>query len=70
MGNSWSPVAMMNFPHGRTAAVGVINDKIYVAGGMGTGMKQRELEVFDPADQYLDESCPDVVWREIIAPAA
>lgn len=48
VGNSWSQVATMNFPHGRTAAVGVINDKIYVAGGMGTGMTQRELEVFDP----------------------
>jgi len=46
--NTWSPVASMNFQHGGTAAVGVINDKIYVAGGSGGGMQQRELEVYDP----------------------
>ena len=46
--NIWSPVAPMNFQHGETAAVGVINDKIYVAGGAGGGMQQRELEVYDP----------------------
>lgn len=34
--NSWSEVASMNFQHGNTAAVAVINDKIYVAGGTGT----------------------------------
>jgi N-acetylneuraminic acid mutarotase len=46
--NTWSPVASMNFQHGGTAAVGVINNKIYVAGGTGGGMQQRELEVYDP----------------------
>lgn len=43
----WSEVAPMNFMHGGTAAVGVFNDKIYVAGG--TGGSQTELEVYDPA---------------------
>lgn len=47
--DSWKPIASMNFPHGSTPAVGVINDKIYVAGGNGLGMTQRELEVYDPA---------------------
>jgi N-acetylneuraminic acid mutarotase len=46
--DSWSEVASMHFTHGRTAAVGVINDKIYVAGGKGAGMTQREVEVYDP----------------------
>ncbi|MGI8601367.1 MAG: Kelch repeat-containing protein [Verrucomicrobiales bacterium] len=36
----------MNFEHGGTAAVGVIGDKIYVAGGAGASMRQ--LEVYDP----------------------
>lgn len=47
--NSWSEVAPMRFQHGNTAAVGVINDKIYVAGGTGSNMNQTELEVYDPA---------------------
>jgi N-acetylneuraminic acid mutarotase len=37
----------MTLEHGNTAAVAVINNKIYVAGG--TGGTQRELEVYDPA---------------------
>jgi Kelch motif len=44
--DSWAPVAAMNFEHGGTAAVGVIGDKIYVAGGAGASMRQ--LEVYDP----------------------
>jgi uncharacterized protein (TIGR03437 family) len=47
--NSWSDVAPMIFQHGNTPAVGVINDKIYVAGGSGPGMNQNEMEVYDPA---------------------
>ena len=47
-GNSWSEVASMNFEHGNTAAVAVINNKIYVAGGTGPGATQREVEVYDP----------------------
>jgi N-acetylneuraminic acid mutarotase len=45
-GDSWTDVAPMNVAHGNTAAVGVFNDKIYVAGG--TGGTQTELEVYDP----------------------
>jgi uncharacterized protein (TIGR03437 family) len=47
--NSWSDVAPMRFQHANTAAVGVINDRIYVAGGNGPNMNQTELEVYDPA---------------------
>lgn len=47
--NSWSDVAAMRFQHHNTPAVGVINDKIYVAGGNGPNMNQTELEVYDPA---------------------
>jgi len=47
--NSWSDVAPMRFQHANTAAVGVISDKIYVAGGNGPNMNQTELEVYDPA---------------------
>ena len=63
IGNSWAQVATMNFPHGRTAAVGVINDKIYVAGGMGVGMTQRELEVFDPLTNTWTNRAPMSVGR-------
>src|SRR6188768_972197 len=45
--NSWSEVASMHFEHGNTAAVAVINSRIYVAGGTGTGVTQREVEMYD-----------------------
>ncbi len=47
--NTWSDVAQMRFMHGNTPAVGVINDRIYVAGGTGQGMNQSEAEFYDPA---------------------
>ncbi len=46
--NQWSEVASMNFRHGNTPAVAVIDGKIYVAGGDGPGMTQREVEVYNP----------------------
>ena len=45
--NSWVARASSHYVHRGTAAVGVINDRIYVAGGEGTP-SQRELEVYDP----------------------
>ena len=45
--NSWVARASSHYVHSRTAAVGVIDNKIYVAGGMGTP-SQRELEMYDP----------------------
>jgi uncharacterized protein (TIGR03437 family) len=47
--NSWSDVAPMRFQHANTAAVAVIDERIYVAGGNGPNMNQTELEVYDPA---------------------
>lgn len=61
--NVWSPVATMNFQHADTAAVGVINNKIYVAGGVNPGMQQRELEVYDPAANTWTILAPMSVGR-------
>lgn len=61
--NVWLPVAPMNFQHGETAAVGVIDNKIYVAGGAGGGMQQRELEVYDPAANTWTNLAPMTVPR-------
>ncbi len=47
--DSWSPVASMHYRHGNTPAVAVIDGKIYVAGGNGPGMMQKEVEVYDPS---------------------
>ncbi len=55
LNDSWSEVASMLLYHALTPAVGVFNDKIYVAGGSSTGIggygntKQNALEVYDPA---------------------
>jgi len=61
--DAWSPIASMNFQHGSTAAVGVINDKIYVAGGAGGGMQQNEVEVYDPAANTWTNLAPMSVPR-------
>jgi N-acetylneuraminic acid mutarotase len=45
--NSWSARASSHYVHSNTAAVGVIDNKIYVAGGTNTP-SERELEVYDP----------------------
>ena len=47
--NSWSLVAQMQSAHGGTPAVGVINDKIYCAGGTSGATTHGVLEIFDPA---------------------
>jgi N-acetylneuraminic acid mutarotase len=51
LNDSWSEVASMLFFHVLTPAVGVFNDKIYVAGGVNGGVgnsKQNQVEVYDP----------------------
>ena len=50
--DTWATRAPSHFQHGGTAAVGVINDKIYVAGGNGGAMMQNEFEVFDPVNNH------------------
>jgi len=60
--NSWSARRSSHNVHGGTAAVGVINDKIYVAGGTGTP-SQRELEVYDPVANTWTVKAPMSVPR-------
>ncbi len=60
--NSWSAVASTHYVHSRTAAVGVINNKIYVAGGQGTP-SERELEVYDPVVNTWTVKAPMSVPR-------
>jgi len=47
--NVWTEVASSTFVHGGTPAAGIIDSRIYVAGGSGGGMAGNELEVYDPA---------------------
>lgn len=61
-GNSWVSRAFSHYVHGQTAAVGVIDDKIYVAGGTGTP-SQRELEVYDPVANTWTIKTPMSVGR-------
>jgi N-acetylneuraminic acid mutarotase len=61
-GNSWASRASSHYVHGGTAAVGVINDKIYVAGGTGTPT-QRELEVYDPVANTWTVKAPMSIAR-------
>ena len=60
--NSWVARASSHYVHSRTAAVGVIDDKIYVAGGGGTP-SQRELEVYDPVANTWTVKAPMRVPR-------
>jgi N-acetylneuraminic acid mutarotase len=60
--NSWSARASSHYAHSFTAAVGVIDDKIYVAGGAGTP-NQRELEVYDPVANTWTIKAPMSVAR-------
>ena len=60
--NSWAAVASAHYAHGGTAAVGVIDDKIYVAGGTGTP-SQRELEVYNPVTNRWTVKAPMSVPR-------
>lgn len=61
--NQWTDVAPMRFQHANTAAVGVINNRIYVAGGNGPNMNQTELEVYDPAQNTWTLLAPMSVPR-------
>jgi N-acetylneuraminic acid mutarotase len=60
--NSWVARASSHYVHRGTAAVGVINGKIYVAGGEGTP-SQRELEVYDPVANTWTVKAPMSVPR-------
>jgi N-acetylneuraminic acid mutarotase len=59
--DSWMDVVPMHFAHSGTAAVGVFNNKIYIAGG--TGGTQTELEVYDPVANNWTTLAPMSVPR-------
>lgn len=61
--NTWLQGPSMHYAHGGSAAVAVINDKLYVAGGYGKGMKENEVEVFDPATGTWTVLAPMQVGR-------
>jgi N-acetylneuraminic acid mutarotase len=61
-GNSWAASASSHYVHNQTAAVGVIDNKIYVAGGTGTP-SERELEVYDPVANTWTVKAPMSVAR-------
>ncbi len=61
--DSWAPIAPMNFQHGQTAAVGVIDDKIYVAGGTHGTATIAQLEVYDPRANSWSVRAPMTVER-------
>jgi N-acetylneuraminic acid mutarotase len=60
--NSWSRRASSHYVHSLTAAVEVIDNKIYAAGGGGTP-SQRELEVYDPIANTWTIKAPMSVAR-------
>ena len=53
--NSWTQVATMPLGQSLTPAAGVINDKIYVAGGNPTG---NLLQIYDPATNTWSTGAP------------
>ena len=59
----------MNFQHGNTAAVAVIDGRVYVAGGDGPGMNQREVEVYNPGTNQWTILAPMNVGRNHTAGA-
>jgi len=61
--DSWSELATPHFQHGFTAAVGVIDDKIYVAGGVDATGVGNEVEVYDPATNVWTNLAPMKVKR-------
>ncbi|CAA9270253.1 MAG: hypothetical protein AVDCRST_MAG42-3235 [uncultured Chthoniobacterales bacterium] len=67
--DAWLPVAPMHFQRGGTAAVGVISDKIYVAGGTQGSTSLRALEVYDPATNVWSQLAPMSVARNHTAGA-
>jgi N-acetylneuraminic acid mutarotase len=57
-GNVWADVARSLFLHGGTAVAGVIEGRIYLAGGAGGSMIGNELEVYDPATNLWTALAP------------
>lgn len=60
--DSWTQVASTNSGHGATPAVGVIDEKIYIAGGAAAGATGI-LEVYDPATDTWTTRAPMHIAR-------
>lgn len=67
--DSWSAVASMRLAHASTAAVGVLNDKIYVAGGTHGSASLRDMELYDPVTNSWSDLAPMSVPRNHCAGA-
>lgn len=67
--NAWVAVAPMRYQHGNTAAVGVVANKIYVAGGTQGSTSLSQLEVYDPATNTWTTLAPMSVPRNHAAGA-
>jgi N-acetylneuraminic acid mutarotase len=62
--DTWSDVAPMRFQHGKSAGVGVMGDRIYVAGGTDTtGATIGAVEVYDPTANSWSTLAPMNVPR-------
>lgn len=61
--NTWTEKPKLLAARG-AAAVGVINDKIYFAGGQGAGTNSNELFIFDPKENRWQEKAPMNVTRD------
>ncbi len=67
--DTWASVAPTHFAHGLTPAVGVLNDKIFVAGGALGSVNLRELEIYDPSTDTWTTLAPMTVARNHTAGA-
>ncbi|MEO7165629.1 MAG: kelch repeat-containing protein [Spartobacteria bacterium] len=67
--DAWTPVAAPKYSHGRTPAVGVLNDKIYLAGGAAGETDIANCEVYDPATDTWTEVAPMSRARQHLAGA-
>jgi N-acetylneuraminic acid mutarotase len=68
--NSWRDVARSRFQHRNTAAVAVINDVIFIAGGTGNDMAGNEAEAYDPVTDTWRVLAPMRVGRNHCAGGA
>lgn len=67
--DAWDPVAPSIYSHSLTPAVGVLNDKIYVAGGAVGDVNIANTEVYDPATNTWTELAPMGLARNHLAGA-
>lgn len=67
--DAWTPVTAPKYSHDLKPAVGVLNDKIYLAGGAAGDKEIANCEVFDPATDTWTEVAPMARARQHLAGA-